>query len=142
MELLVLIFKDNFNVRIVDDLPPVFIDGEETFTRVDDNDFNGFYDWLCIDRKKIIGLNYYPFQPEVGLSLCKFPYVRTHVAEGGDYTLTCYFSHEGKEVFDFTIAQAFGKNYCYRSDRGTCLLSFGLPSDFDRTFLENNMIFR
>ena len=108
-------------------LAPAFVDGTERFAAIEGNEFNGYYNLLRKDERKVIGLQFYPFEPDVGQLLGRFKYVSSHIAESGDYELTIYFDGEGEEVHNLTILQEWGKNYIYRSEAGTFAASFGIP---------------
>lgn len=112
---------------IGDALATVFVDGPDTFTAIEVNEFNGYYNLLRTNERKIIGLQYYPFEPDVGHALASFDYVSSYVSDGDDYELTIYFGDEREEVHNLTIVQEWGKNYIYQSGTGTLAVSFGIP---------------
>jgi hypothetical protein len=129
MEGILLIFQDNLEVTPVEALTPFIKHGSENFASIGTSEFNGYYNLLRIDDKKIIGLEFYPFDPDIGHILSGFDYVLSHFAESGDSELTIYFGNETDEVRNLTILQEWGKNYIYRSQSGTLAASFGVPLD-------------
>jgi len=127
MDGIILIFRKNLDVRIVDDIAPTFVDLNDRFSVIHNNEFNGYYNLLRNDNTKVIGIEYYPFEPDVSRALADFDYVSSHFAENGDCELTIYFGTERDEVHNLTILQELGKNYIYQSETGLLAASFGVP---------------
>lgn len=122
--ILFLACSQSLDVFFGNDFPRTFVRDEQHFEDLDDRDFNGFYDFLRDDSRRVLGVRFLPSAPPEFLldSLKSLPYVE----RGLSTELRIFFSQERKFDPSISVDQYFGENRIYCSTTGRIALSFSL----------------
>jgi hypothetical protein len=107
------------------------------YTRIDDDDTHGFYDWLRGEHDRIIGLRVFLFEDyqHVIQTFAAYDYVETQVTSLGNRIVFLYFSQERGGFIRSSEEQLFTGNYIYISESGEYGMTFEAPEDDQSVFL-------
>jgi len=121
---LLLILSAKPGLLLAKGCPRTFVHNGENFQDTDDQDFNGFYDFLRDDSRHVLGISFSPPALHGFLMDCvrSLPYVEVPCST----TLRIFFREERNFNPSISMDQYFGDNRIYRSPGARVALSFGL----------------